>query len=133
MANETPEQLRKAAKDFALEAYQKIKNNRAYALDEQGKVALGALARAMFVQRIEEGRSGMNAVPTTWQEFFSILEKLAAAGANILQKRPGDPKPPPKPWTDPVTGAALRNPFDKNALDLKAQTILAQRDPQLAE
>ena len=131
MANETPEQLRKAAKDFALEAYQKIKHNRAYALDEQGKVALGALARAMFVRRIEEGRSGTNAVPSTWQEFFGILEKLAAAGANILQKRPGDPKPPPKPWTDPVTGESLRNPWLSK--DLKAQTILQQRDPALAE
>jgi hypothetical protein len=46
-----PKTLRKAAKDFALEAYGKVKNNRLYALNEAGKVALAALARAMFVQR----------------------------------------------------------------------------------
>jgi hypothetical protein len=104
MANETPEQLRKSANAFALEAYQKMKNHRTYALDEQGKVALAALARAMFVRRIEEGRSHMDARPTAWEEFFSIIEKLAAAGSNVLQKRPGESKPPPKPWLDPVTG-----------------------------
>jgi hypothetical protein len=133
MANETPEQLRKSAKVFALEAYQKMKNHRAYALDEQGKVGLAALARAMFVRRIEEGRSGTDAKPTNWEEFFSIIDKLAAAGANILQKRPGDPKPPPKPWRDPVTGEPLPNPFAKNTSDLKARTVLVRRDPELAE
>ncbi len=63
MANETPEQLRQSAMKFSLEAYQKVKHNRAYALDEQNKVALAALARAMYIRRIEEGRShnGRNA------------------------------------------------------------------------
>jgi hypothetical protein len=107
-----------------------VKHNRAYALDEQGKVALAALARAMFVRRIEEGRSHMDAKPTPWEEFFSIIEKLAAAGANILQKRPGEPKPAPKPWLDPVTGEALPNPWKTK--NLKGQTILQQRDPELA-
>jgi hypothetical protein len=87
------EELRFNVMNFALEAYQKMKNHRAYALDEQGKVALGALARAMFIRRDEEGRSHMDAKPTTWQEFFGIIEHLAAAGANVLQKRPGDPPP----------------------------------------
>ena len=132
MAELTPKQLRQAAKDFALEAYQKVKHNRAYALDEQGKVALGALARAMFERRIAEGRSGMDAKPTSWQEFFAIIEKLASAGANVLQKRPGDPKPLPEPWLNPCTGVRLPNPFAKGSEDLKAQTILQQRDPELA-
>jgi hypothetical protein len=133
MTTETPQQLRKTALSFALEAYGKARHNRSYALDEQGKVALGALARAMFIRRIEEGRSGMDAKPTSWEEFFAIIDKLAAAGANVLQKRPGDAPPTPKPWLDPVTGAALPNPFAKGSTDLKAQTILAQRDPALAE
>jgi hypothetical protein len=133
MTKETPEQLRKSARDFALEAYQKVKHNRSYALDEQGKVALGALARAMFIRRIEEGRSHIDAKPTSWQEFLSIIDKLAAAGANVKQRRPGDPKPPPKPWTCPVTGAQLPNPFAKGSEDLKAQTVLVRRDPELAE
>jgi hypothetical protein len=129
---ETPQQLRKSALSFALEAYAKVKHNRAYALDEQGKVALGALARAMFIRRDGEGRSHMDAKPSSWEEFFGIIDKLAAAGANVLQKRPGDPPPLPKVWRDPVTLQPLPNPFAKNTTDLKAQTILAQRDPELA-
>src|SRR5438477_7468957 len=131
MTTETPQQLRKAALDFALKAYGQIKNHRSYALTPQSKAGLGALARAMFERRIAEGRDGMDAKPTSWQEFFSIIEKLATAGANVLQKRPGDAPPTPKPWLDPVTGAALPNPWVTK--DLKAQTILKQRDPALAE
>ena len=89
------EELRFNVMNFALEAYQKMKNHRAHALDEQGKVGLGSLARAMFIRRDEEGRSHMDAKPTTWQEFFGIIEHLAAADANVLQKRPGDP---PRHW-----------------------------------
>ena len=125
-----PKKLRLSAMKFAEEAYSKVKNNRAYALDEQGKIALGALARAMFEKRIAEGRSETDAPPTSWQEFFTIIEKLAAAGANVLQKRPGDPKPTPKPWFDPVTNEPLPNPWKTN--NLKGQTILQQRDPDLA-
>jgi len=132
MITETPQQLRQAAYNFALEAYGKTKNNRAYALPDEAKVALGALARAMFVRRIEEGRSHTDAKPTPWQEFFSIIQRLADAGANVLQRRPGEAKPLPKPWLDPVTGAALPNPFAKSTLDLKAQDILLKRDPDLA-
>jgi len=128
-----PKKLRQAALNFALEAYSKVKNNRVYALTSQAKVALAALARAMFERRIAEGRSGMDAKPTNWQEFFGIIEKLAAVGANVLQKRPGDAPPTPKPWLDPVTEQALPNPFAQSSLDLKAQSILAKRDPALAE
>src|SRR5262245_34909300 len=125
-----PKKLRLAALNFALEAYSKVKNNRAYALTPQAKVALGALARAMFERRIAEGRSESDMPPTSWQEFFGIIRKLASAGANVLQKRPGDPPPTPKPWLDPVTGAALPNPWlTKN---LKGQSILEKRDPDLA-
>jgi hypothetical protein len=107
MEKETPKQLRQSALNVALEAYGKVKHNRLYALDEQNKIALAALARTMFVRRIEEGRAQLDAKPTSWQEFFAIIEKLAAAGANISQKRPGDPKPLPKVWRDPVTNEPL--------------------------
>jgi hypothetical protein len=66
----------------------------------------------------------MDAKPTTWQEFFGVIEKLAAAGVNVLQSRPGDPKPPSRPWTDPVTSEVLPNPWKTK--DLKAQTLLQQ-------
>ena len=125
-----PKKLRLSAMKFAEEAYSKVKNNRSYALTPQAKVGLAALARAMFEKRIAEGRSESDK-PTSWQEFFDIIEKINRAGANLLQKRPGDPKPPPKPWVDPVTGVALPNPWLTK--DLKAQTLLQQRDPDLAE
>ena len=135
--NDDPKKLRLSAMKFAEEAYSKVKNNRSYALTPQACVGLAALARAMFERRIAEGRSETDAPPSTWQEFFGIIDKLAAAGANIIQKRPGDAKPPPKPWLDPVTGAALPNPWldaaDNKPSNLKAQTILQQRDPELAE
>jgi hypothetical protein len=93
---ETPQQLRLAAMQFGEEAYGKMRHHRLYATDEQNKIALGALTRAMFIRRIEEGRSGTDARPTPWEEFFGIIDKLAAAGANVLQRRPGEPKPPPR-------------------------------------
>src|SRR4029453_13122815 len=68
--------------------------------------------------------------PSSHQEFFGIIEKLNQAGVNLLQKRPSDPPPVPKPWLDPVTGEALPNPWKTK--NLKAQSVLEQRDPQLA-
>ena len=127
---ETPQQLRDAAMKFPLEAYQKVKHNRAYALDEQNKIALAALARAMFERRIAEGRSHMDAQPSSWQEFFEIIGKLAASGANVLQRRPGNPPPLPKQWRDPVSLETLPNPWKTK--DLKAQSLLQVRDPELA-
>jgi hypothetical protein len=125
-----PKKLRQAAMNFAAEAYSKMKNNRSYAVTPETRAALGAFARAMFERRIAERRDGLDAKPTSWQEFFGIIERLAAAGANVLQERPGDAKPPPKPWLDPVTNEPLPNPWlIKN---LKGQSILEKRDPDLA-
>jgi len=72
----------------------------------------------------------MDATPNPWQEFAEIVTRLADAGANVLQKRPGDPPPLPKVWRDPVTNEPLPNPW--RTKDLKAQTLLQQRDPDLA-
>jgi hypothetical protein len=85
--NDDPKKLRLSAMKFAEEAYSKVKNNRAYALDEQGKIALGALARAMFEKRIAEGRSETDAPPTSWQEFFGIIDKLVAASDHRQSRR----------------------------------------------
>src|SRR5262249_29352690 len=118
--------------NFATEAYSKVKHNRSYALPPQEQIKLAALGRAMNQKRAVEGRNRPDSQPSPWQEFFDLVEKLNAAGCNLVQARPSDPPPTPRPWLDPVTGAALLNPFAKSSLDLKAQSILAKRDPELA-
>jgi hypothetical protein len=123
---------RLGAQTFGEEAYRKTPRNRAYALTPQAQIALSALASAMFKRRIAEGRSGIDDKPTSWQEFFEIIHVLADAGCNVLQARPGDTPPLPQVWRDPVTNAALPNPFEKKSADLKAQSILTRRDPALA-
>ena len=125
------ERLRQTASTFALEAYGKTRFNRAYALDSEARNVLGILARAMFERRTAEGRNDLDGKPpSSWQEFFNLIGSLNAAGCNLLQRRPGDPRPLPKPWTDPVTGDALPNPWKTK--NLKAQAILERRDPALA-
>ena len=129
---ESPEQQRKSALSFAIEAYGKMGNNRLYATDEQNQIALAALARAMFLRRIQQGRSSPDDKPSSWEEFFGIIQKLSDAGANILQKRPGDPKPLPKPWLDPSTWSSVAESVREGFRGLQAQDILARRDPDLA-
>jgi hypothetical protein len=117
---------------LALESYTRLKHHRFYALTPEAKNTLAVFASALAQKRAAEGRSNSDQ-PSMREEMAQLIEKIAAAGVNLLQKRPGDAPPLPKPWTDPVTGAALPNPFDRSAPDLKAQTILGKRDPTLAE
>jgi len=132
MTNDEKTRKRQAALNFALETYSKIKHNRTHALStQQAKIGFAALARAMFDRRIAEDRDGIGAKPTPQEEFSSIIRKLADAGVNVLQKRPGDAPPTLKPWLDPVTGTALPNPWVTK--DLRAQSLLQKRDPALAE
>jgi hypothetical protein len=124
---EDPKILRKAAKDFALEAYQKMKNNRAYALTPQAKVLLGSLARAMFLRRQAEGRSDMNPKQqSAHQEFFGIIEALSKAGYNVLQARATDPKPLPALWRNPLNNQPLPPPNG-----IAERSLLQKLDPEL--
>jgi hypothetical protein len=127
------ETTRSGATSFALEAYAKVKYGRPYAITPTSQLGLAAIAAAMLARRKAEGRSQPGAVPSPWQEFFGIVARLSQAGCNVLQARPGDAAPTPKPWLDPVTGEALPNPWDKTSPDLRAQSILQKRDPDLAE
>src|SRR5262245_14918462 len=97
------------------ESYGLLKNNRAYALTDEAKNTLAIFASAMLERRKAEGRTSSD-TPTQRQEMAALIEKIAAAGCNLLQKRPGDAPPVPKPWTDPVTGEALPNPWVTNDL-----------------
>jgi hypothetical protein len=63
--------------------------------------------------------------------FQSSLEQFAdKAGVNVLQPAPPNELKPPEMWKD-LWGNPLPNPFATK--DLKGQTLLTQRDPQLAE
>jgi hypothetical protein len=110
---------------FAMRVYAALKNNRGYALTERSKTALAAIGKAILDRRIAEGKSG-SAEPTHETEFTQIIQQLAAAGCNVLQQRPGDKKPLPKLWLDPVSGLPLPPP---KTLDEKG--VLARRDPEL--
>src|SRR5262245_24121370 len=134
MDSESTKQRLNAA-TFALEAYRKLPTtigyHRAYALTPDAERVLGVLAAAMCQRRVAEGRTDLDGVPpSSHQEFFNIIEALSQAGVNVIQNRPGDAPPLPKPWVDPVTNELLDNPW--RTKDLKAQSLLAQRDPSLA-
>jgi hypothetical protein len=111
----------------ALEALAKTKNPRTYALTAESKNALAVLAAAVYEARTAQGRS-FDDEPSPRQEIAALIEKLAAAGVNILQQRPGDAKPLPKPWVDPVTEQALPPPTD-----LTGKMFLRKYDPALAD
>ena len=53
-------------------------------------------------------------------------------GLGLTQAKPGPEPEPPKPWTDPVTGEAARNPF-KQPKDFKSIALLERLNPLLAE
>jgi hypothetical protein len=117
---------RLAAADFAVRAYDKVKGARPYALTPEAKNTLAVLARAMFERRTAEGRDQADAKPTPWEEFSEIIKKLSQAGVNVLQNRPGDAKPVPEVWRNPLSYEPLPPP---KTLDEKA--ILAKHDPEL--
>jgi|SRR5262249_29086483 len=122
------ENERRGAEDFALRAYKEMKLNRAYARTTQTVTTLGVLWRAMAQRRAAEGRNQPDAVPSPWQEFFGIIEKLNAAGCNLLQQRPGDEKPLPKAWTNPITGQPLPPPKTPDE-----RGVLQRTDPELLQ
>ena len=75
----------------ALEALNKAKHPRTYALTNEARNALAVLAAAVYERRTAQGRS-YDDKPTAREELTDLIEKLAPAGVNILQNRPGDPK-----------------------------------------
>src|SRR6266576_7292442 len=122
------EQSRQHLMKFALEAYRSLPHPRTYALTDDAKTVLAIFAQALFQRRAAEDRTNTNN-PTAQEERAQLIQKLSDAGTNLLQIRPNEPEPPPKPWIDPVSGQQLPNPFNKKNPDLKGQTLLMQRDP----
>jgi hypothetical protein len=116
----------------ALEAYRTLKHNRAYALTSDSQNVLAAFAAAIVQKRAAEDRTNSDN-PTVREEIVQLIQALSNSGCNVLQVRPSDAPPTPRPWVDPVSGEQLRNPFAKGSEDLKAQSILERRDPALAK
>ena len=113
---------RRDARDFALRVYADTKFHRSYALTPETTIMLSALAAAMAQHRKAEGKDELYAEgPFQW-----LLNELSQAGCNILQKRPTDTKPLPKPWIDPITGAPLPPPKSPDE-----RAVLAKVDPDL--
>jgi len=77
---------------FALESYARLKHPRTYVLTDEARTTLAVLAAALGQHRVAEGRTGHDE-QTKRDEMAALIEKLAAAGVNILQKRPGDAPP----------------------------------------
>jgi hypothetical protein len=117
---------RKKLLSFALQALNKCKNPRSYALNDDSKDALAALAAAVFEQRKAAGRTPMDQ-PTAQPEMIALIEKVAAAGVNLFQQR-GEEKQLPKLWVNPLTNEPLRMPKTPDE-----RAVLARLDPELLE
>jgi hypothetical protein len=117
---------RKTARDFALRVYADTKFHRSYALTNEATIMLSALAAAMAQQRKADGKSDAELYaegPFKW-----LLHQLAQAGCNILQQRPTDKKPLPKPWKNPLTDQLLPPPKGPDE-----RAVLAKCDPELLD
>jgi hypothetical protein len=101
-------------------AYVKMERNRLYALTDDARRHLVFLWRACKELEPE------NIVKT----FEWALERLSDAGVNCLQPPAPSELKAPEPWRD-LWGNPLPNPWATK--DLRSQSLLAQRDPALAE
>jgi hypothetical protein len=106
---------------IAREVYERIPGHRAYALTDQPASELGVLAAAYHA-------NGGSLDNDNRKKFGEFLLSLKPNIPGLFQDRPGDPKPMPKPWVDPVTGQPLPPPTD-----LKGKTLLRKYDPALAD
>jgi hypothetical protein len=110
---------------LALSIYSSLKGNRAYALSDDGKRAIGALAAGWR----ESGNSFADGGKERFGDF--LAHELGELLPELFQQQAADPPPLPKPWVDPVTGEQLKNPWQTN--DNKAKQVLEKRDLPLAK
>ena len=101
--------------------YSKLSRSRPYAVTPDAKRFLVWLW--LTCERLDEKEPA--------KLFASSLEQLAdECGVNVLQPAPPTEVKPPAMWKD-IWGADLPNPFATG--DLKGQTLVTQRDPELAK
>jgi hypothetical protein len=115
----TDEQL-KQFREHTLAALKKIPNSRWYALDETALDSLANFGIAWLEERVSGGQRFDPG------EFEKIIGDIVEAEPSLRQERPSDPKPPPKPWVNPLTGQPVPPP---KGIDEKG--VLAERDPEL--
>jgi hypothetical protein len=106
---------------IACEVYASTPGNRSYARNDESDNALGVMAAAYHA-------SGGSLDNDNRKKFGEFLLGLKPHIPSLFQDRPGEPKPMPKPWVDPVTGQPLPPPTD-----VKGKTLLRKYDPALAD
>jgi len=95
-------------------------------LTPSSRTTLGVLAAALFRKRTAEGREDGDGSPSAQKEMVQLIEKLNAAGVNLLQRRSNTLKAVPKPWTNPLDGSPLPPPTSPDE-----RALLAKQDPEL--
>jgi hypothetical protein len=90
---------------LAVSIYSSLKGNRAYALSDDAKRALGALAAGWR-------ESGNSFADGGRERFAAFLQnELAPSLPELFQQQAADPPPLPKLWRDPITNQPLENPW----------------------
>jgi hypothetical protein len=122
--NTSIEIIPKAYLEHAKRAYAKIANNRSYAITD---AQLAPLAAAIWNRMKGAGQKfDTEKFDAEFVETIDALHKNGVRG--LIQDRPGEPKPTPKPWISPVTGEPLPPPRTQTE-----KAFLRQHDPALAD
>jgi hypothetical protein len=126
MNNKSPLEERKHWEDLALDIYNSLARNRAYALTDDAKRSLGALAAGW-----REAGNSFASADNGREKFANFLaHDVGPLVPGLFQENASGPPELPKVWTDPVTNEILPNPWLTH--DNKAKALLGKRDPALA-
>ena len=122
--NTSIEIVPKAYLEHAHRAYAKVTNSRPYAItDAQLAPLVGAIWNRMKASDIKFDVEKFD------KEFVEVIESLHANGVRgLIQNRPGESKPQPKPWIDPISGHPLPPPSTPTE-----KAFLRQHDPELLD
>jgi len=114
----------KAYLEHAKRAYAKVTNSRPYAVtDAQLAPLVAAIWNRMKASDIKFDVEKFDA------EFVETIDALHKNGVRgLIQDRPGEPKPQPKVWLDPISGQPLPPPRTQTE-----KAFLRQHDPALAD
>jgi hypothetical protein len=102
------------------EVYASTPGNRVYAQSSELPTAIGVLAAAYHA-------NGGSLDNDNRKKFGEVLLRLKPAISGLFKDQPGDAKPLPKPWLNPVTNQPLPPPKT-----MGEKTLLRKHDPDLA-